>query len=136
MQVFEYPYVIITILVLCFAALSAVGVYFAVKGAKTAKGSEGKAFVSISRLEAAFQKSGKLREDRCVFYARVSLDQFRSLYSAHSAAVVFSETRFRTVRTAGSRCAEIGTSSLFPVGTSKPHAKKSRNASQTSADVF
>ncbi len=93
MQVFEYPYVIITILVLCFAALSAVGVYFAVKGAKTAKGSEGKYFVSISRLEAAFQKSGKLREDRCVFYARVSLDQFRSLYSAHSAAVVFSEVK-------------------------------------------
>lgn len=93
MQFFEYPYVIITILALCFLALGGVGVYFAVKGAKTAKGGEDQDFVSISRLEAAFQRSGKLREDRCVFYARVSLDKFRSLHSSNSTAAVFSEVK-------------------------------------------
>ncbi len=93
MQIFEYPYIIITILVLCFIVLTATSIYFAVRGAKTAKGSEEKDFINISRLETAFEKSGKLREDRCVFYAKVSLDNFRSLYSAEKTLNVFSEIK-------------------------------------------
>ena len=49
MQIFEYPYIIITILVLCFIVLTATSIYFAVRGAKTAKGSEEKDFINISR---------------------------------------------------------------------------------------
>ena len=93
MHIFEYPYIIITILVLCFIVLTAIGIYFAVRGAKTAKGSEEKDFINISKLEAAFEKSGKLHEDRCIFYAKVSLDNFRSLYSAHQTSNVFSEIK-------------------------------------------
>ena len=93
MQLFEYPYIIITILVLCFIVLITIGIYFAIRGAKTAAGSEEKAFINISKLEASFEKSGKLREDRCVFYAKVSLDNFRSLYSAHQTMNVFSEIK-------------------------------------------
>ena len=93
MQIFEYPYIIITLLILFFIILTAVGIYFAVRGAKTAKGSEEKDFINISKLEASFEKSGKLHEDRCVFYAKVSLDNFRSLYSAHQTSNVFSEIK-------------------------------------------
>ena len=93
MQLFEYPYIIITILVLCFIVLITIGIYFAIRGAKSAAGSEEKAFINISKLEARFEKSGKLREDRCVFYANVSLDNFRSLYSAHQTMNVFSEIK-------------------------------------------
>ena len=50
MQLFEYPYIIITILVLCFIVLTAIGIYFAIRGAKTAAGSEEKAFINISKL--------------------------------------------------------------------------------------
>ncbi len=93
MHIFEYPYLIITIMILCFLFLTAIGIYFAIKGAKTANGKEEKDFVSISKLESAFLKSGKLKEDRCVFYAKISLDNFRSLYSAHRTSDVFSEIK-------------------------------------------
>ena len=80
-------------MVLCFIVLTATSIYFAVRGAKTAKGSEEKDFINIRKLEAAFEKSGKLHEDRCVFYAKVSLDNFRSLYSAEETLAVFSEIK-------------------------------------------
>jgi len=93
MQIFEYPYVIITILVICFILLTAIGILFAVRGAKTAKGSEEKNFMNINKLETAFEKAGKLKEDRCIFYAKVSLDNFRSLYSAQQTMNVLSEIK-------------------------------------------
>ena len=93
MQIFEYPYIIITILVLGFIVLSAIGILFAMKGAKTAKGQEEKGFVSVNKLENLFEKSGKLQEDRCVLYIKVSLDNFRSLYSAHETTNVLSKIK-------------------------------------------
>ena len=93
MQIFDYPYIIITILVLCFIVLAAIGIYFAIKGAKTVNGSEEKDFVNISKLETLFVKSAKTKEDRCIIYAKISLDNFRSLYSAHQTANVFSEIK-------------------------------------------
>ena len=89
MQIFEYPYIIITIMVLCFIILTAIGIYFAIRGAKTANGNEEKDFINISKLETVFEKSGRLQEDRCVCYAKVSLDNFRSLYSAQQTFDVF-----------------------------------------------
>lgn len=93
MQILEYPYVIITLLGLCFLLLAAVGIYFAVRGAKTAKGREEKDFVNISRLESAFAKSGKAKEERCILYARIDMDNFRSLYSQHKTEAVFAELK-------------------------------------------
>ena len=81
MQIFEYPYVIITILFLVFIVLSLVGVYFAFRGIKTATGKEEKDFVTIGKLENSFEKSGKSRENRCIFYISLSTDKLRSLYS-------------------------------------------------------
>lgn len=93
MQIFEYPYIIITILVLCFIVLVAIGIYFAIKGAKTANGNEEKEFMSIRKLENAFEKSGKSKEDRCILYTKVSLDNFRSLYSSQKTSNVFFEIK-------------------------------------------
>ena len=76
MQIFEYPYIIITILILCFIILVVIGVYFAIKGAKTANGIEERDFINISKLETVFEKSGKLQEDRSVFYVKIILIQF------------------------------------------------------------
>ena len=93
MEIFEYPLIIITILILCFVILTAVGIFFAVKGAKTAKGSEEKDFVTIGKLEGIYEKSGKAKEDRCILYAKVSLDSFRSLYSAQKTNNVLAEIK-------------------------------------------
>ena len=76
MEIFEYPYVILTILALCFIVLTAVGIYFAIRGAKTANCSEEKSFVNISRMESVFYKYGKTREERCIIYSKVLLDDF------------------------------------------------------------
>ena len=81
MKVFEYPYVIITIFIICFVLLAAVGIYFAIRGVKTANGHLENAFSSISKLEKAFKMTGKQRLDRCVMYIGVSSDKSRSTYS-------------------------------------------------------
>ncbi len=93
MQIFEYPYIIITILVLCFIFLTVAGIYFALRVVKTANGREEKDFINISKLESGFAKSGKMREDRSVFYISVSLDNFRSLYSEAQTLNIFSEIK-------------------------------------------
>ncbi len=93
MEIFEYPYIIITILALGFVVLTAVGIYFAVRGIKTANGKHESDFVNISKLESNFEKAGRLREDRCVIYISVSLGKFRSLYSDAQTATVFAELK-------------------------------------------
>ncbi len=80
MQIFEYPYIIITILVLCFILLSVVGIYFAVRGVKTAKGKSERDFVSLNKLESGYERAGKLHEDRCVIYISASTDRFHGYY--------------------------------------------------------
>ena len=82
MHFFEYPYVIITILVLGFLLLGAVGIYFAVRGVKTANGKEERDFTNVSGVESRFAKSKKLRGDRCVVYSSVFLGNFRNLSTA------------------------------------------------------
>ncbi len=93
MHIFEYPYIIITIFILCFVALTAIGISFAVKGVKTAKGNDQKNFVNLSKLETSFQKSATLRENRCVLYVKVSLDNFRSLNSAEKTSNILAQIK-------------------------------------------
>lgn len=93
MKIFEYPYVIITLLILCFLILGAVGIYFALQGIKTAKGTEDNDFSTIKKIENSFYNSGKLRENRCLIYVSVSLDNVRSLYSDAKAWQIFLEIK-------------------------------------------
>lgn len=72
MQIFEYPYIIITIFVLCFVFLAAIGIYFARRGVKMASGHSENDFTNISKIEKDFKKLGQLRTDRSVMYISVS----------------------------------------------------------------
>ena len=94
MQIFENPYVIIAIFVACFAVLASIGIYFAIRGMKTAKGTDEETdFSNINKLESNYIKCGKQRENRCVFFISVSLDKYRSLYSKAQTTKVFSEIK-------------------------------------------
>jgi len=93
MQIFEYPYVIITLLFFCFIILGAVGLYFAVQGIKTAKGTEENDFSNVSKLEINFDKFGKSHLNRCLIYISVSLDNVRSLYSDSKSRQIFYEIK-------------------------------------------
>ena len=81
MQFFEYPYIIITIFVICLFVGGGIAIFFMARGLKTANDEEENAFTSISKLENCFNKSGKLRENRSLAYIKVSLDNYRSLHS-------------------------------------------------------
>ena len=93
MQIFDFPYIIITILVLCFIVLGIVGLYFAIQGYKTAKGTEEKDFLSVSKLENIFYKSVAMRSGRCLIYINLSLDNVRSLYSDSKAWSIFNDIK-------------------------------------------
>lgn len=68
MQIFEYPYIIITIFTLCFIILGGIGIYFAIRGVKLAGGHTEKDFATISKLESDFNKTEKKTSNRCVLY--------------------------------------------------------------------
>lgn len=93
MKIFEYPYIIITIFVICFLTLGAVGLYFAHQGVKTAKNIKGIDFSSIYKLENIFDKLIKLRKNPCVIYISISLDNVRSMISSSKANRIFSEIK-------------------------------------------
>ena len=56
MQIFEYPYIIITIFVFCFILIAGMGIYFAMKGMKTANDRPETDFTSIGKMENKFER--------------------------------------------------------------------------------
>ena len=93
MQIFEYPYVIITILVMCFILMCLIGLYFTLKSVKTAKGTVGKSFCGISKIESDFEKAVGARENRCVVYISISLDSLKRLYSESKATRMYEQIK-------------------------------------------
>ena len=86
MKIFEYPYVIITILAIVFLAMGFIGLYFTMKSVKTAKGTSEKGFCGIGKIENDFDKAGLLRKNRTIVYVSLSLDGIKRLYSESKAA--------------------------------------------------
>ena len=93
MQIFEYPYVIITILVIFFLAMGLVGLYFTMKSVRTAKGTEEKSFCSIGKIENDFEKAGTLRKNRSIVYISISLDNMKRLYSDSRAIRMYEQIK-------------------------------------------
>ena len=93
MQIFEYPYVIITILAIIFLVMGLVGLYFTMKSVKTAKGTAEKSFCGIGKIENDFEKAGALRENRAIIYISISLDSMKRLYSESKAIRMYSEIK-------------------------------------------
>ena len=93
MQIFEYPYVIITILVAVFILMGLIGLYFTMKSVKTAKGTAEKSFCGIGKIESDFEKAGALRQNRSVIYVSVSLDGMKRLYSEAKAQRTYEQIK-------------------------------------------
>lgn len=93
MRIFEYPYIIITLLVFFFVVFCIISIYFALRGIKETKGTEQIGFSNISRLEGIFGKLCRLRTNRSVVYISVSLENARSLYSDSKAWRIYSEIK-------------------------------------------
>ncbi len=85
MQIFEYPYVIITILAMIFLAMGLIGLYFTMKSVKTAKGTAEKSFCGIGKIENDFEKASALRKNRCLIYISINFDSMKRLYSESKA---------------------------------------------------
>lgn len=91
MAILQTPYAAIVIFVLGFILLAAIGIYFAVRGIKTAEGPAENDFTTIHKIENDFKKAAKQRLDRCVMYISVSSNNPRGFYGKKS--VFFDITR-------------------------------------------
>ena len=98
MKIFEYPYVIITILALFFIVMGLIGLYFTMKSVKTAKGTVEKSFCGIGKIENDFEKAGALRKNRCVVYISLSLDSMKRLYSESKAVRMYEQIKKRCAK--------------------------------------
>lgn len=93
MKIFEYPYVIITILAMIFIVIGLFGLYFTIKSVKTVKGSSEKSFCTISRIQNDFEKATSMRKNRCLVYVCVSLDSMKRLHSESKAMRIFDKVK-------------------------------------------
>ena len=89
MKIFEYPYVIITILAAAFLLMVLIGLYFTMKSVKTAKGTAEKSFCGIGKIENNFEKARNMKKNRCLVYISVSLDSMKRLHSESKAMRIF-----------------------------------------------
>ncbi len=93
MKIFEYPYVIITMLALSFLVMGLIGLYFTMKSVKTAKGTSEKNFCGIGKIETDFEKAGALRKNRSIIYISISLDGMKRLYSESKAVRMYEQIK-------------------------------------------
>ncbi len=93
MQFLEYPYVIITVLVIIFIVMGLIGLYFTLKSVKTANGTAEKSFCGTGKIETDFEKAGTLRQNRCLVYISISLDSMKRLYSESKAMRIYEQVR-------------------------------------------
>ena len=93
MHFFQYPYIIITIIVICLFIGGGVALFFMARGLKSSNEEEENSFSTVSKLESSFNKSGKLRERRSMLYINVSLENYRSLYSDAETAKVYNDVK-------------------------------------------
>lgn len=93
MHIFEYPYIIITVLVICFGILCVFGVYYALKCIKNANGTNELDFSSVSGIETEYQKPVNRRKEKCLVYVHVALDSMSRIYSESKAMIILSEIK-------------------------------------------
>ena len=93
MKIFDYPYIIITILVMCFILMGLIGLYFTMKSVRTANGTVEKSFCGIGKIENDFEKAGYARKNRCIVYISMSLDNVKRLYSESKAMMMYEQIR-------------------------------------------
>ncbi len=93
MKIFEYPYVIITILAIIFLLMGLIGLYFTIKSVRTAKGTYEKSFCGVGKMENDFEKAGALRKNRSIIYVSISLDGVKRLYPESKAVRMYEQVK-------------------------------------------
>ncbi len=91
MSIFEYPYVIIMILVMVLLSMGILGLHFMRKSVKAGKDTLGKYVCTLSQIENEFRKASELREKRCLLYISMSLDGMKRLQSESVARRVYDQ---------------------------------------------
>ena len=90
MHLLDNMYVVIAIFAVGFVLFAALGMYFAIKGAKVADEIEENDFVTARKIENEFEKSAREYTDRCVLCASVFAD---SIYDIRLEQEVSSSTK-------------------------------------------
>ena len=93
MKIFEYPFIIITILVAGFILMGLVGLYFTLKAVKTANGTVKKDFCGIGKLESEFNDGAQKRKNRCVIYVSVVLDNMERLHQQTKTSRIYEQIK-------------------------------------------
>lgn len=81
MQIFKYPQFWIPIFVVSFLLLGGIAIYFAVRSLKSENEVDEISFANINKLEKRFANDGIYRENRCVMFIGINLDNYCNLYS-------------------------------------------------------
>ena len=79
MIIFEYPYIIITILSFISFVMCCCGLHFTMKAAKAAKGSAEKTFCGLGKIENYFDIAGELQLNRSIIFVSMHLDKFKRI---------------------------------------------------------
>ena len=93
MAIFEYPYIIITILVFLILVMGAVGLYFAIQCARTANGVAEKGFLSLNKLKSQYDSLVQQKKKRSLIYAEIVVDAKSKLSSESKVMRVLSQIR-------------------------------------------
>lgn len=93
MQIFHFPYVIITILAILFFIMALIGVYFTVKSVKASKGTAKKTFCGIGKMKALFEKSTSVRTHRSLLYISIASDGLARLYPESKVNRIYEQIR-------------------------------------------
>lgn len=93
MKFFEYPYVIITILILIVLIMGCIGLYFTMKSVRTARETAKKTFSGLSKIESEYEKSVMTRRNRSVIYVFLSLEGLERVYSGPKADRMYERIR-------------------------------------------
>ena len=93
MHIFQYPYVIITILAIIFFIMSLIGVYFTVKSVKTSNGMVKKTFCGIGKIKSLFEKNASMKNRRCLLFISIASDSLARLYPQSKVDRVYEQIR-------------------------------------------
>jgi len=93
MHIFEYPYVIITILVMIIILMGLIGLYFTVKSVRTSKETAAKGFCGLGKIENDFERAGKRPAVRGIVYISASLGGIKRIYSDAGVSRIYEQIK-------------------------------------------
>lgn len=93
MFIFDYPFVIAGLLIICFIVLGILGIRFVANGIKAVKKNYMPEFLSVNKVKNLFERLSKSGGSRSIIYIGTSFEDVRRLYSAARAEYIISEIK-------------------------------------------